>query len=130
MRQFYFGLGYLLRSFFFFGGWIEGNANEFSLDIWAFCRPKTPPTRLGGVSYHWAVGPDGAWAARRARPHPPQRHLAVALARGAAPRDRARRRRGGGGDPAGLGERSGGPPHAGPVVLDDDDLGVDDPGQH
>jgi hypothetical protein len=66
MRQFYFGLGYLLRSFYCFGGWIEGNANEFSLDIWAFCRPKTPPTRLGGVSYHWAVGPDGAWVWRLA----------------------------------------------------------------
>jgi hypothetical protein len=45
-------------------------------------------------------------------------------------RDRSRRRRGGGGDPAGVGERSGGPPHAGPVVLDDDGLGVNDPGQH
>jgi hypothetical protein len=22
------------------------------------CQPKTPPVRLGGESYHWAVGPD------------------------------------------------------------------------
>src|SRR5512132_3762793 len=39
-----------------YGGWIERNANEFSLDIWGFCQPKTAPTRLGEVSYHWAVG--------------------------------------------------------------------------
>jgi hypothetical protein len=38
------------------GGWIERNANEFSLEIWGFCQPKTAPTRLGEVSYHWVVG--------------------------------------------------------------------------
>jgi hypothetical protein len=26
------------------------------LEIWGFYQPKTVPTRLGEVSYHWAVG--------------------------------------------------------------------------
>jgi hypothetical protein len=26
------------------------------LEILGFCQPKTAPTRLGEVSYHWAVG--------------------------------------------------------------------------
>ena len=119
MTQFYFGRGYLLRSFYCFGGWIGGNANEFSLDIWGFYEPKTLPGGLGGVSCMGSVLAElvrillnRTWLRGRRR-------------------DRSRRRRGGGGDPAAVGERSGhGPPQAGPVVLDDDNLAVEDPGQH
>ena len=37
--------------------WIDRKRRKrISLDIWGFCQPKTAPTRLGEVSYHWAVG--------------------------------------------------------------------------
>jgi hypothetical protein len=49
------------------------------LNTWGFCQPKTAPTRLGEVSYHWALGEQqGGYRNRLHKVFQPLTHAAFA----------------------------------------------------
>ena len=75
-----------MRSFYCSGGWIEGNANEFSLDIWGFCQPKTARTVTAGREQKnlYFDGLQFADAKLREQPLPPTAVVAFSSAAGIA----------------------------------------------
>jgi hypothetical protein len=63
--------------------------------MWGFCQPKTAPTRLGEVSYHWAVGEQqGGYRNRLRRVFQPLTSRCDSRLRSSGQRDRNTRARG------------------------------------